>query len=60
MYVCSKRRYATSVDAMLALQRIQGQRDIDSEDKYERSWYPCGDHFHVTSWPGDSNETPVS
>ena len=35
---------------MLALIRIQGQRDIDNLDKHERCWYPCGDHFHLTSW----------
>lgn len=47
-----KRRYRTSVDAMLALNRIQGQRDIDNLEKHERHWYPCTncDGFHLTSW----------
>lgn len=35
---------------MLALLRIQSQRDVDNLDKHERNWYPCDDHFHLTSW----------
>lgn len=50
-----KRRYKTQADAMLALLRIQEQRDIDNLDKHERHWYPCTNDppcggFHLTSW----------
>jgi L-rhamnose isomerase len=46
-----KKRYRTSVDAMLALVRIQNQRPIDELDRYEKNWYPCEccDGFHLTS-----------
>jgi hypothetical protein len=49
---CQKRRYRTSVDAMLALINIQDHRDIDNLDKHERSWYDCDKcgGFHLTSW----------
>lgn len=45
-----KRRYRTGLDAMLALERITKQRDVDNLDKHERTYYECGDHFHLTSW----------
>lgn len=36
---------------MLALLRIQEQRDIDNLEKHERNWYPCiCGGFHLTSW----------
>lgn len=37
---------------MLALLRIQEQRDIDNLDKHERHWYDCTtcDGYHLTSW----------
>lgn len=52
MSYCQKRRYRTSVDAMLALINIQDHRDIDNLDKHERSWYDCDKcgGFHLTSW----------
>lgn len=48
-----KKRYETPVDAMLSIQRIQGERDIDAADKYEKSFYECWacGGYHVTSWP---------
>lgn len=52
MCASGKKRYETPVDAMLAIQRIQGQRNIDTEDKYERTYYDCWScgGYHVTSW----------
>lgn len=49
---CSKRRYTTPVDAMLALQRIHGQRDLEGVEKHERTYYYCEKHgcYHLTSW----------
>ena len=49
---CRKRRYLTSVDAMLALQRIQDARGVESVEKHERTYYWCAQHsaFHLTSW----------
>ena len=37
---------------MLAIQRIQRQRDIDNLDKHERTYYECPvcKSFHITSW----------
>ena len=46
----TKRRYPTPVDAMLAIERIQRQRNLESVENHERCWYQCGDHYHVTSW----------
>lgn len=36
---------------MLALNRVQRQRDIDNLEKHERNWYKCGtcDQYHLTS-----------
>lgn len=50
--MCAKIRYETPVDAMLAIQRIQGERDIDSAEKYEKTFYECWvcGGYHVTSW----------
>lgn len=47
-----KKRYASGVDAMLALARIHEQRDIDNMEKHERTWYPCSmcGGTHLTSW----------
>lgn len=47
-----KRRYASPADAMLALTRVQAQRDCDNLDKHERTYYWCIEHhaFHLTSW----------
>lgn len=52
MVPCRKRRYATPVDAMLALERIQGQRCIEDVEKHERTFYWCDYHgaYHLTSW----------
>lgn len=52
MASCRKKRYATPADAMLALIRIQGQRCIESVEKYERTFYWCEHHeaYHLTSW----------
>ncbi len=49
---CSKRRYTTAVDAMLALQRIHGQRNLEGVEKHERTYYYCEEHgcYHLTSW----------
>ena len=52
MVVCRKRKYGTPADAMLALLRIQAQRDVDNLDKHERTCYWCDVHlaYHLTSW----------
>src|SRR5215217_7342579 len=58
---CTKRKYATPVDAMLALQRIQRQRNLEGVDKHERCWYSCththcNGAYHLTSlteWDGN-------
>ena len=52
MVPCRKRRYATPVDAMLALERIQGQRCIEDVEKHERTFYWCDHHgaYHLTNW----------
>lgn len=49
---CTKKFYTTPVDAMLALGRIQSQRDIDNLEKHERRWYLCTKcgQYHLTSW----------
>lgn len=49
---CRKRKYATPVDAMLALQRIQDHRGTESVEKHERTYYWCEKHgaYHLTSW----------
>lgn len=49
---CSKRKYETPADAMLALMRIQGQRNIEGVEKHERTFYWCDHHgaYHLTSW----------
>lgn len=49
---CKKKAYPTAVEAMLALGRIQSQRDIDNLDKHERCYYPCTKctAYHITSW----------
>lgn len=46
-----KRSYGSEIDAMLALDRIHRQRNIDNLDKYERRCYPCRDcgNWHLTS-----------
>jgi hypothetical protein len=46
-----KRSYVTELDAMLALHRIWGQRDIDSLEKHERRCYGCTQcgRYHLTS-----------
>ena len=48
---CKKRRYETEVDAMLALDRVQRQRDCDNLTKHEVRHYWCEEHqaFHLTS-----------
>lgn len=52
--MCStgKIRYETEIDALLALGRIQSERDIEAVDKYEKTYYDCWacGGFHVTSW----------
>lgn len=52
MEQCRKRRYATPVDAMLALERIQRKRGTEAVESYERTYYWCKTHqsYHLTSW----------
>lgn len=47
-----KIRYETPVDAMLAIQRIQHQRNLEETEKYEKTYYDCWvcGGYHVTSW----------
>jgi len=49
---CRKKRYQSPADAMLALVRIHGKRDVDNLDKHERTYYWCDKHqaYHLTSW----------
>jgi len=48
---CRKKSYLTPVDAMLAIQRVQRSRDVDSLEKHERTFYFCVEHgaYHLTS-----------
>jgi hypothetical protein len=43
--------FATELDAKIALARRVWK------DKGEKRYYPCGKHFHLTSWD-ENNEMP--
>jgi len=52
MAQCHKRHYATPVDAMLALEKIQRKRGTEQVESHERTFYWCEHHktYHLTSW----------